>query len=67
MNTSQESEGPEGWTESEYKSFKVDIDDTSGSDTDIESEGDEPGHVNIKGYSKEKYKKILFLEELLPE
>lgn len=65
MNASQQSEEPEGWTESEYKSFKID-DETSGSDTESD-EGDEPGPDNIKGYSKEKYKKILFLEELLPE
>lgn len=63
MNASQQFKEPEGWVESEYKSFK--IDDTSESDT--ESEDEEPGPVNIKGYSKEKYKKILFLEELLPE
>ena len=59
MNTSQE---PEGWTESEYKSFKPD-DDTSDSESDVEV--DEP--TDVKGYKKEKYKKILFTEELLPE
>jgi len=63
MNASHQSEEPDGWTESEYKSFKVD--DASGSDT--ESEDDEPGPVKIKGYRNEKYKKILLLEELLPE
>lgn len=62
MNASQE---PDGWTESEYKSFKVD-DDTSGSEMESEDE-EEPVPVNIKGYRKEKYKKILFVEELLPE
>lgn len=62
-------EGPEGWTESEYKSFR-----TSGSDTESESDADadadpdaDPDPVTIRGYSKEKYKKILFLEDLLPE
>lgn len=60
MNVSQE---PEGWTDSEYKSFRVD-DETSGSDTESE-EDEEPGPV--KGYSREKYKKIVFLEELVPE
>lgn len=60
MNTSP----PQGWSESEYKSFKI-ADETS---SDSESDSDEePGPVNIRGYRKEKYKKILFLEELLPE
>ena len=61
MNVSQD---PDGWTESEYKTFKLG-DETSESDT--ESDDDEPTSVNIKGYRKEKYKKILFVEELLPE
>lgn len=60
MNTSP----PQGWTETEYKSFKVDDETSSDSDSDID---EIPEQVNIKGYSKEKYKKILFLEELLPE
>ena len=60
MNTSP----PQGWTESEYKSFKVDDETSSDSESDMD---EDPGPVNIKGYSKEKYKKILFLEELLPE
>jgi hypothetical protein len=52
---------PEGWTEVEYKKFKTG-DDTSDSDSDS---GDE--HVVIRGYKKEKYKKLLVVEELLPE
>ena len=64
MNTLRESDGPEGWSDTEYKSFKVD-DEISGSDT--ESEGDESGPVKVRGVCKEKYKKILFVEELLPE
>lgn len=51
---------PEGWTEVEYKKFK------SGDDTsESESESDEP--IVIRGYKKEKYKKIVSVEELLPE
>jgi hypothetical protein len=66
MNTLHEAEGPEGpegpegWTDSEYKSFKAG-EDTSDSESDV----DEP--LIIRGYKKEKYKKILFTEELLPE
>ena len=60
MNTLLASEGPEGWSESDYKSFKTG-DETSDSDSDV----DEP--LIIRGYRKEKYKKFLFIEELLPE
>ena len=60
MNTSP----PQGWSESEYKSFKIYDETSSDSDSD---ENEDPEPVNIKGYSKEKYKKILYLEELLPE
>jgi hypothetical protein len=52
---------PEGWYDTEYKKFKSG-DDTSDSDTDSEDEV-----VVIRGYKKEKYKKILYVEELLPE
>jgi hypothetical protein len=62
MNTSRESEGPEGWTVTEYKSFESDDNDTS----DYDTEGDEPILV-VKGYNKDKYKKFLFTEELVPE
>lgn len=52
---------PEGWYDTEYKKFKTG-DDTSDSDTDSEDEV-----VVIRGYKKEKYKKILYVEDLLPE
>ena len=62
MSTSEEYEGPEGWTDAEYKSFKVEEDDTSDSESDTEE-----SLTTVKGYQKEKYQKILFIEELLPE
>lgn len=52
----------EGWTDSEYKEF--DCDDENVSDSDEE---DDQGSVVVRGYSSDKYKKILFIEELLPE
>lgn len=55
---------PEGWYEAAYKKFKIG-DDTSESESESESETDEP--VTIRGYKREKYKKILRVEELLPE
>lgn len=48
----------EGWTDSEYKEFECD-DETDGDD-------DQEDGV-VRGYSTDKYKKILFIEELLPE
>jgi hypothetical protein len=72
MNTSQ----PQGWTISDYKKFKV-RDESSESeslgDTDEDDEEDEDEdeddklHNKMKGYHKKKYKKIAYLEELLPE
>jgi hypothetical protein len=60
------SRGPEGWTDTEYKSFRVGEDDTS--DSDSGSDSDEPNNINtVRGYRKEKFNKILFIEELLPE
>jgi hypothetical protein len=53
---------PEGWTEVEYKTFKS----GDASETDSDSDEDEPD-VGVKGYKKEKYKKLLVVEELLPE
>jgi len=53
---------PEGWSDTEYKKFKTG-DDTSESETD----SDDNVEIIIRGYKKEKYKKILFVEELLPE
>lgn len=55
---------PEGWTETEYKKFKTG-DDTSDSESDSDSDVNEP--IEIKGYRGEKYKKILKVEDLLPE
>lgn len=58
----------QGWTTSNYKSFKaVDESSESGSDSDSESESDTPRKGDIKGYNKNTYKKILIVEELLPE
>lgn len=56
---------PSGWTESEYKSFKPNESDSeSESDSDSESEDE---NSKMKGYQKKEYKKILVVEELLPE
>lgn len=55
MNTSS----VEGWSVGEYKSFRTDDEETSGSESD-----DEP---IVRGYRKEKYRKILVEEALLPE
>lgn len=68
MNTSQ----PQGWTISDYKKFRV-RDESSESeslgDTDEEEDEDEEEKPRnkMKGYHKKKYKKIAYLEELLPE
>jgi len=52
---------PEGWTDSKYKQLDSDSDSDSDSDTD----SDKPD--TIRGYQQEKYKKILFVEDLIPE
>ena len=58
----------QGWTTSNYKSFKaVDESSESGSDSDSDSETEAPRKGNIRGYNKDTYKKILIVEELLPE
>jgi hypothetical protein len=58
----------QGWTTSNYKSFKaVDESSESGSDSDSESESEASRKGNIRGYNKDTYKKILVVEELLPE
>ena len=64
MSTSE----PEGWTISEYKSFKVTGDDDSGSSSDGDSD-DEEEQIFAKSQivRKPKYKKIVHKEELLPE
>ena len=53
----------EGWTDSEYKEFDCDVENIS--ETDGDDDDQEDGVV--RGYSTDKYKKILFIEELLPE
>lgn len=58
----------QGWTTSNYKSFKaVDESSESESDSDSDSESDTPRKGDIKGYNKNTYKKLLIVEELLPE
>jgi hypothetical protein len=60
-----DTEEPEGWTDAEYKTFKAgDSDSDSDSESESESESDEP---KTKGYQAKKYKKILVIEELVPE
>ena len=63
----EKSEEPEGWTDTEYKTFRVgesDSDSDSDSDSESESESEE---LKTKGYQAKKYKKILVVEELVPE
>ncbi len=61
----EKSEEPEGWTDTEYKTFRVgESDSDSESESESESESDEP---KTKGYQAKKYKKILVVEELVPE
>ena len=58
----------QGWTTSNYKSFKaVDESSESGSDSDSESESETPRKGDVRGYNKNTYKKLLIVEELLPE
>ena len=52
----------EGWTDSEYKEFDCDVENISETDGDDDQEDGV-----VRGYSTDKYKKILFIEELLPE
>ena len=63
----EKSEEPEGWTDTEYKTFRVgesDSDSDSDSDSESESESEEP---KTRGYQAKKYTKILVVEELVPE
>jgi len=64
MNTSP----PRGWKTSnkKIKSFKI-SDESSDSDTDSESSTDTEEDKNIRGYEKTQYKKLAFVEDLLPE
>jgi hypothetical protein len=57
---------PEGWTISEYKSFKATGDDDSSTDGDSEDE-EEQIFAKSNIVRKQKYKKIVQREELLPE
>ena len=64
MNTSP----PRGWKNSnkKIKSFKI-SDESSDSDTDSKSSTDTEEDKNIRGYEKTQYKKLAFVEDLLPE
>lgn len=57
---------PEGWTISEYKSFKVADDD---SDTSTDEDSDDDQHIVAKSQiiRRLQYKKIVYKENLLPE
>jgi hypothetical protein len=58
---------PEGWTISEYKSFKVQGDDDTDSSSDGDSSDDEQMFTQSKKpITPKKYKRI-YEEELLPE
>jgi hypothetical protein len=58
---------PEGWTISEYKSFKVQEDEDTDTSTDGDSSDDEQLFTQTKKtIGKKKYKRI-YEEELLPE
>jgi hypothetical protein len=63
MSTSE----PEGWTISEYKSFKATGDDESSTDGDSEEDEEEQIFAKSSIVRKPKYKKIVQKEELLPE
>jgi hypothetical protein len=63
MSTSE----PEGWTISEYKSFKATGDDESSTDGDSEDDEEEQIFAKSSIVRKPKYKKIVQKEELLPE
>lgn len=55
---------PEGWTSNEFKI--IDEDSETGSDSESDSDSDENSQAT-KGYSKQKFKRILSEVELLPE
>jgi hypothetical protein len=57
---------PEGWTISEYKSFKATGDEDSSTDGDSDDE-EEQIFAKSNIVRKTKYKKIIQKEELLPE
>jgi len=60
------SSSPEGWIEDKYKKFNACESDSSDDDSDSESESQQVKGTNISG-GKKKYKKLLEIEELLPE
>jgi len=61
---------PEGWVDHEYKKFNASDDssddDSSDDETDSDSEESQVKGKNISG-DKKTYKKLLEIEELLPE
>lgn len=64
MSTSE----PEGWSFSEYKSFKATGDEEeSESSTDGDSDDEEQIFAKSQVVRRPKYKKIVQKEELLPE
>jgi len=65
VSDASRSESPEGWVEDKYKKFSV-CDDSSDDDSDSDSEEPQVKGKNISG-DKKTYKKLLEIEELLPE
>jgi hypothetical protein len=65
MSTSE----PEGWTISEYKTFKAFGDDGSENSIDGDSDDEEDEQIFAKSQMvrRPRYKKIVQKEELLPE
>lgn len=63
MSTSE----PEGWTISEYKSFKVTNDEDSESSTDGDSGDEEQIFAKSSIVRRPNYKKLVQREDLLPE
>ena len=58
---------PEGWTISEYKTFKATNHDDSGTGTDGDSDDEEQIFAKSSIVRRPKYKKLVEKEELLPE
>jgi hypothetical protein len=58
---------PEGWTISEYKSFKVTNDEDSGTSNDGDSDDEEQIFAKSSVVRRPKYKKLVQKEDLLPE
>jgi len=58
---------PEGWTISEYKSFKARGDDDTDSSADGDSSDDEQLFTQAKKPIRHKKYKRIYEEELLPE